>query len=252
MSRAQSIQQRLSGYVEQAKQLAHDGERGAVAEAVVMQALREILPGRFSLGTGFLQTASDKWSNQQDIVVYDALDNTPTLLPGGLGIFPIECVYATVEVTLTASAEKVRKTLEAVAKIRDMAKEKVYVRHVAVKTPGVGTIGQTEHFTFKPPLAPRAFFFAVNTSVTQGAIEDALRSRPEDAHLHGALFLNDNWFYAHRAYKAGLAHTPEHAFATFLMKLRTDIESFPMATGFIGPYLGAPPVELKLIDCPSD
>jgi Domain of unknown function (DUF6602)/Resolvase, N terminal domain len=89
----------ISRYEALAKSIvAHRGEKGRIVEGVVKSALRAILPGRFSIGTGFAITSSGKTSPQLDLVIYDALLNAPIILEGGIGLFPIECIYGFVAV----------------------------------------------------------------------------------------------------------------------------------------------------------
>src|SRR5262245_17316602 len=83
----------LSRYEALAKSLVvHKAEKGRIVESVVKEALRSILPGRYSLGTGFIVTSSGQSSPQTDIIIYDGLDNKPVILEGGTGLFPIESV----------------------------------------------------------------------------------------------------------------------------------------------------------------
>src|SRR5215216_1254544 len=76
----------LSSYEALAKTLVkHRAEKGRIVESVLKGALRSILPGRFSLGTGFAITASGKSSSQLDVVIYDGFLNSPIMLEGGTG-----------------------------------------------------------------------------------------------------------------------------------------------------------------------
>ena len=89
----------LSNYETLAKTLIkHRAEKGRIVESVVKSALRAILPERFSIGTGFAITASGRSSSQLDLVIYDGFSNSPIILEGGTGLFPIECIYGFVEV----------------------------------------------------------------------------------------------------------------------------------------------------------
>jgi len=72
--------------------------KGYEREGEVSKFLAEYLPKRFSLGQGFVSDMNIRLSQQQDIVIYDAL-NCPILCPGTTSqIFPVESVYATIEV----------------------------------------------------------------------------------------------------------------------------------------------------------
>jgi hypothetical protein len=92
--------------------LEHPGEKGRVSEFVVRDVFEAILPRRYSIGTGFVVTTRSigtalRLSPQQDLVVFDHIDNPARLSRDNFGLFPIEGVYATVEVKekLTAAAD---------------------------------------------------------------------------------------------------------------------------------------------------
>ena len=119
--------------------ISHRGEKGRVVEGVVSSALRDILPRRFSLGTGFAINASGAISNQIDVVVYDHEQNAPLILHGGVGLFPIECVYAAVEVKSDLTRSGVKSAATAIGRLRKIAESKTYVSYGAVSDRGGAT-----------------------------------------------------------------------------------------------------------------
>lgn len=121
----------LARYEALAKSLvAHKPEKGRVVEGVVKGALRNMLPGRFSIGTGFAVTASGRASPQLDIVIYDGLTNAPIILEGGTGLFPIECIFAFIEVKSTLNLTEINKATQAIKIVRDLASEKRFAGYV--------------------------------------------------------------------------------------------------------------------------
>ena len=100
----------LANYERLARHLIkHRAEKGRIVESVVKSALRGILPGRFSIGTGFAITESGQTSSQLDLVIYDGLFNSPIILEGGTGLFPIECVYGFVEVKSLLNGDEIEQ-----------------------------------------------------------------------------------------------------------------------------------------------
>jgi hypothetical protein len=125
---AKWMQSSLLHYEELAKSLVqHKAEKGRIVEGVVKSALSTILPKRFSIGTGFAITSSGNTSSQLDIIIYDALNNSPIILESGLGLFPIECVYGFIEVKSVLNKMGIVRFTEAVGTVRSFAKEKKYV-----------------------------------------------------------------------------------------------------------------------------
>src|SRR5258708_27724709 len=118
----------IARYEELAKNLMrHRAEKGRIVEAVVKTALRSILPGRFSIGTGFAITASGKASSRLDLVIYDANFNSPIILEGGTGLCPIECIYGFIEVKSKLDGPKIAGVAKAIETVRGLASEKRYV-----------------------------------------------------------------------------------------------------------------------------
>ena len=60
--------------------VSHKGEHGRLVEEATKGLLAQILPRRFSLGTGQILTAKGLTSGQTDIVIFDHEQNSPLLL----------------------------------------------------------------------------------------------------------------------------------------------------------------------------
>ena len=73
----------------------HHGERGRNNEDEVKKAIRKFLPQKMSLGTGTIECSdpSHGQSSQQDIVIYDGLNNTPLVEYDHMAIYPIEAIF---------------------------------------------------------------------------------------------------------------------------------------------------------------
>jgi hypothetical protein len=140
----------------------HYGERGRNDEERVREFLRRMLPKRFGVGSGFVACSepSTALSRQTDIVIFDQLLNCSLFHEPGSNVYPIEIVYATIEVKGCLEKKDIPKTLDSIAEIRRMAAQKTYVRWVNKETrPGSGHyVVQPE--PFNEPLPPRSYVFA--------------------------------------------------------------------------------------------
>jgi hypothetical protein len=118
--------------------LPHSGERGSNDEEHFKAFLRRILPRRYSLGTGFMISSNRhiQPSGQTDIVVFDEFHNSPLFRELAASVFPIEIVYAAIEVKRVLQSKDIPHCLDAIARIRRLAKEKQYVRYGGVKMSG--------------------------------------------------------------------------------------------------------------------
>jgi hypothetical protein len=218
----------------------HNAEKGRVVEGVVKSALRSILPGRFSLGTGFVVTASGQTSPQLDVVIYDAFQNAPIILEGGVGIFPIECVYAFVEVKSRLETEELSTIASAIGLVRRFAAEK---RYEAYKK-----IGQPDKIVsvavpIPDELPPRSYVFALRSKLSASTILEKIGTLTEEAnaHVHGLAAIEPSLFIKQRPHK--LPHQfdswTDKAMGRFAASVLQGVQSFPMRPAAMGRYLGS-------------
>lgn len=235
----------ISRYEGLAKSLVrHRSEKGRIIEGVVKSALRVILPGRFSIGTGFAITASGKISSQLDLVIYDGLGNAPIILEGGTGLFPVECIYGFVEVKSVLNGAAIDDAAKAIGTIRDFAKEKQYVAY-GCHDDGAGksVVGE---YTFSNQLSPRSFVFSINSKYRD---IDAAEARFKKsvakygAHLHGLAVMERDWFISQTPHRdpPEFVHCNGQSFATFCAMVLNSIQSIEMHPAAMGRYLASSP-----------
>jgi Domain of unknown function (DUF6602) len=88
----------------------HRGKLGENREALLQRFFSTYLPQRFGVGTGFALLGEDI-STQQDVVVYDRLNN-PVLFPESAApLFPPSALAAVVEVKSTLTRTELKKTV---------------------------------------------------------------------------------------------------------------------------------------------
>jgi hypothetical protein len=232
----------LENYETLAKKLVkHRPEKGRIVESVVKSALRAILPGRFSIGTGFAITASGSTSSQLDLVIYDAFYNSPILLEGGTGLFPIECVYGFVEVKSVLNREAIDGFTKAVRGVRDLADEKRYVMY-GKRDNGEGKKVVAE-IEVENRLAPRSFMFAINSTYEDvDSVDAALKecSEKNGSHVHGLAVLDKDWFLWQKAFseKPEFSRSQSPALAAFCAGVLASIQSMNMLPAAMRRYLG--------------
>jgi hypothetical protein len=237
------LKQSLSGYEDLAKTLVqHKAEKGRIVESVVKTALRAILPGRFSIGTGFIISSGGQSSTQLDLVIYDAFYNSPIVLERGTGLFPVECVYGLVEVKSRLDQNEIDSITKAIHIVRELAKEKRYAHYVERKHGSGKTVVAEAEISTK--LAPRAFVVAINSAYADvNTIEAALRDYTEKngAHIHGLTVLEKNWFFGQEATFGRpnkFLRREEGAFEAFCASVLASIQSIAMGPASMRRYLG--------------
>jgi len=229
------------------KLIAHSGEKGRAVEAAISTVLRGILPAKFELGTGFIINSKGGISPQLDIVIYDRFNNAPIEMEGGVGIFPVECVYGFVEVKTTLRARDVVDFAKAVSQIRKLAKAKEYATLVS------NEVLESEHRTAgtivsavakRSELAPRSYLFAhkVYTHEYETLIQKITGAfKTYNAHAHAICVLSENWFLTQRPFmkEPAFKRKSGDAFINFHLSLLGTVQSFPMAPMYLRPYIKA-------------
>ncbi len=220
----------------------HKPEHGRLVEEATKSLLIRVLPRRFSLGTGQIVTAKGMISGQTDIVVYDHELNSPLLLGEGAGLFPIECVYAAIEVKATLDRKALTLAMKAIRKIRDMKVDKYYEEYL-IETKGAKALVRDQ--PIRSTLAPRTFivayrpylkhfpdFASLLRAVEKGCVKHG-------AHIHGLVVIEKNWFIRQRPNR----NPPEfkkyrkNGLQQFCISLRMSLNSFRMKPAAMERYL---------------
>ncbi len=235
------LESSVSQYETLAKNLvSHRAEKGRIVEAVVKSALRTVLPNRFSIGTGFLITSSGRASPQLDLVIYDHLYNSPIVLEGGVGLFPMECVFATIEVKSVLDTEEIESATKTIRLVRDLAKEKRYVMY-ATEDSGDGKLVAVEK-EMEITLSPRTFVFAIRSDLSKATLIEKVKASTEKngAHIHGLLVLKTGFFLQQKLNKPPGAYEfntiDRGGFPDFCATVLSATQSMPMFPASMRPY----------------
>jgi hypothetical protein len=237
--------------------LTHYGERGRNDEKFLIQFLEKILPTRFSIGSGFIVSSDNNKnpSSQNDIIIFDQFWNSPLYKEITASVYPIEAVYGTIEVKgLIEKSPKGRKpnrksdidrALENIKYIRGLSKDKKYIRYTgepkSQEEPDKIIVNKKEN---KINLPPRSYIFAYAKKGWRDIqdfkiyLQNKLNEYPE-AHLHGIIILEKNWFAFQVPYMG--KHAEVHVFSDnallrFTNTLLMGIQSMPMDIASIDDY----------------
>lgn len=215
----------------------HPGEKGRMNEQVVVDLLRQISPKKYSFGTGFIIDTRNDISPQCDIIVYDAFHNQALFGEATANVYPIECVYAFIEVKTTLNKIELTKTLNAIEKIRSMAQNGKYYKSeelVWEKTDN-DYIGQNRQVKSTIILPPRSFVFAFQSTLPrkQSTLSDRLRSEcnKNHKHFHGMFMLDSNTFVRRLPNKDKPAEFEfDSGIKRFIWQFLEELNNFPMNT----------------------
>jgi hypothetical protein len=209
----------------------HRGELGRITEEIIKGVLERTLPKRFSIGTGIIINSDGGASAQTDIVIYDNFFNSPLLSEYGARVFPVECVYATIEVKSVLNLRTLKKGISDIMLLRRIGSKKKYIvnqRQVVIKTP------------------PRSYIVAFRHSGL-GKDYETFKSKLAkllnnvDAHVHGVCVLENDWFAKRKAYvrPAVLLGSKNNSLSQLYQSILTGQENFAVFPMDVRAYLGS-------------
>lgn len=202
----------------------HPAEKGRLLEAAVTNALREFLPPKMGLGTGFIQSP-DKQSRQQDIIVYDTIHNMPLYQSNVWNIYPIEMVYASIEVKAKLTKKNLLQSLKACSGIRGMMPGEYLIPNPSSKT--------VQFLVAQNTTPPRFFIFAYDCEWTKfdtfkKSVEAVSKAVPK-SHIHGICILKRGWFGAQKAFNSKNEFSfSQHGLKLFLNTVHLTCDGSPM------------------------
>ena len=229
--------------------LPHYGERGGTNEERVRAFIRQTLPRRYSVGSGFIVCSDETLqpSSQTDIVVHDDYFNAPLHTELSANVYPIESVYGIVEVKGTLRRADIAKIGADINKVRRLALNRRYVQFASVPVDPADSSKRVAQknalLSAGPP--PRSFVFAFSQSGWRSAealaksLTTAHRKAP--THIHGLIVVNDGWYIAQQAHAPdGPAYyvSSENALLQFLNGMLDSLGSLDMAQGSLEEYFG--------------
>jgi hypothetical protein len=155
----------LNGRLLSVKDYLHHPSSGLNAENYFRDLLRQYLPRRFSVESGFVANANGERSDLHDVLIVDRLNIPPLSAESYFKVFPAEAVVGAVEITSAPKTsvkrsghkEKITKLEDDIlklAKLRRIADNREYLHTVATKTAqGI----QLVESRFSYSLSPRSF-----------------------------------------------------------------------------------------------
>jgi len=116
---------------------------GETREDYFQEFLREVLPSRFGVSTGFVVSHDGQRSDQQDVIIYEHIA-TPVLQPGArFPIHLVESVHVVVEVKTELDKGELKDCVQKARSVKSLKKTGIvpgwYVGEHAVTPPVLGT-----------------------------------------------------------------------------------------------------------------
>jgi hypothetical protein len=138
------IHKALNGRLLSVKDYLRHPSSGLNAENYFRDLLREYLPRRFSVESGFVANADGERSDFHDVLIVDCLHIAPLSAESYFKVFPSEAVVGAVEITsapktsvkrsrLKTKISKLEDDILKLAKLRKIADDREYLHSVATK-----------------------------------------------------------------------------------------------------------------------
>src|SRR5574341_12575 len=117
----QGITQQLRSEVDFINSLfEHQGVKGAGNESILRGLITRFLPKRYGVGTGVVVDQHGNPSRQCDVVIYDTFPYPSLLSLTSVHLFPVDMVYATIEVKTTLNSQTAKEALENIASVKSL------------------------------------------------------------------------------------------------------------------------------------
>src|SRR5262245_24855740 len=151
----------------------HQGLKGEGNELVLRDIITRFIPKRFGVGTGIVIDRKGNASRQCDIVIYDAYQYPALLAMTNIHMFPVDIVYAVVEVKTTLDAGSAKVAIDNINSVRQLD----YIKEQLVVHDNTGGGHATFAVHTAPPLG---IVFAYNTDAIQDTAIKGWFTPPND------------------------------------------------------------------------
>lgn len=153
--------------------------------------LREFLPARFSVDSGFVVNAAGDISGQQDVLILGEKSTGPIANYAGFGVHPVENVVGVVEVKTKLTTPRFRNALETVHSVSRLAPD-IAGESTISERPGNGLVSDlpvcppfTAIFAFESDVAP---------SSARGIFEQWHQAHAAKRDRLNCVMVLDEWF----------------------------------------------------------
>lgn len=157
----QGIVQQLRSEVDNINNLFHhQGVKGEGNETILRELLTKFIPKRFGVGTGIVIDRHGTQSRQCDIIIYDTLLYPSLLSLTSVHFFPVDIVYATIEVKTTLTHGSVQEALKNISSVKKLD----FIRD---QFAGSETKNGSFSVNSYTPTSPMGFIFGYNSDTQQ-------------------------------------------------------------------------------------
>jgi hypothetical protein len=238
-----SIHTALQGRLDSVREYLRHPISGANAERFFRDLLREYLPQRFGLESGFVVNAQGARSDLHDLLVVDALSIPPLSAESHFKVCPSEAVVAAIEITsapksavrrsgISGKISKLEDDLLKLARLREISRQREYI--VTVQTPTSNGV-QLKDAKLSYELSPRVYLLTCGDEWQKPkSYEDKLlaalnsaAARHQHVWLNAALSLRHGLFRFQPYSKFKHERVAENPLLEFILSMNNAIAGVP-------------------------
>ncbi|MCA9074738.1 MAG: hypothetical protein KDA93_06880 [Planctomycetaceae bacterium] len=198
----------------------HPGELGTAREEIFRRFLRDYLPKRFEVATGFVFDSAGQVSNQMDVIIADSSVCPRFEAAGGKFYFPCESVVATGQVKSSITSEKeLRNALDNIASVKQLDRSAGGLAKDTRHGEPIDHVGNYLHQVY-------SFVFITGKALSEGSVmEDVMDYLPKrHANTWPNVIFAFNKYLVTYACDGGICPNPMHARGLAVQSVESDPE----------------------------
>lgn len=142
----------------------HQGLKGGANENSLKAIIAGLLPGKYGIGSGTVIDRNGKESRQCDIIIFDKTIYPSYLSLSSVEIYPVDLVYATIEIKTTLDKAAAEAAIENIKSVRDLD----YIKDEFASWEGKSE-DMLASLNMRKPTPPLGFVFAYNSTTNDAA-----------------------------------------------------------------------------------
>lgn len=117
----QGIYNQIQSEVEFINELIHhQGLKGEGNESIIRDLIKRFIPKKYGIGTGIVIDRNGNSSKQCDIIIYDNYHYPEIFTLSNIHIFPVDLVYAVIEVKTTLDNKQAKLSIDNIRSVRKL------------------------------------------------------------------------------------------------------------------------------------
>jgi len=188
-------------------QITHRESKGRARENVVKHFLKNYLPPALGIESGEIVSSDGGVSKQMDIVIFDKLHCPIFIREDEVHIFPIESVYAVIEVKSNLDRPKLEDCVEKIKSVKELPK-KAYVEQNGAIIPTTDLYGKK--FRYFPTLGFVFAFDSIKIDTLRQKLDELNREKNiKLEHRVDSVCILNKGIITNRTIDEKINHTPE-------------------------------------------